>query len=123
MGIRVIIMVVVEEVFMGIDNISPLLNLLAVLGLLLLFRQMEGPWGIISRWRNAMVRIPIIGKQFYDALQCSYCSGAWAACLIYSISSYAGKLGSAVCFVLAGAAVCLLLNSLLTKVHESPPAP
>ena len=90
-----------EEVFMGIGNMSIVSDLLATFGLLLLVRQMNGPWGIIARWRNALMRIPIIGKQFYDALECPYCSGCYCAVVIYCFSFYCGKLGSAFCFVLA----------------------
>jgi hypothetical protein len=92
---------------------------LAVFGLTFLMRQADGPFNIISKCRNLMMRIPWFGVQFYNLLLCPFCSGCWAALIILLVRIETSKLvGNSICLVLAGGAVCLLIESILNRLNR-----
>jgi hypothetical protein len=92
---------------------------LATFGLSLLVKEMEGPFGIFSKWRNLMLRLPIIGPQFFLATQCYFCMGIWSAATLLLLRYACNKLiVDAVCWVLAGAVVCLFLDAILSRLHR-----
>jgi len=92
---------------------------LATFGLSLLVKEMEGPFGIISKWRNLMLRLPIIGVQFFKLMDCYFCTGIWAAAAIFLIRIGCDKLiADAVCWVLAGGTICLIIDAILSRLHR-----
>src|ERR1022692_2912157 len=94
-----------------------IVSLLAVFGLCFLLKESDGPFNIISRWRNLMLRMPFIGVQFHSMISCWYCSGCWSALAIYLIAAPTYNFVSGLLFVLAGGATCLILDSILNRVN------
>ena len=90
----------------------------AIYGLSFAIRQTDGPWDLIARWRNWMMRLPVIGVQFYKLLDCPYCTGFWAGLGIYFLSQESYKLNWAICWGLAGASTNLILDGLLSFSHR-----
>ena len=95
-----------------------LIDLLATFGLCLCVKEMDGPFNLISKWRNLMMRLPLIGVQFYNLLNCYYCTGCWCGGIIYLIGHDSYKLGEGACYVFAGGAFCMLVNGISLKLFK-----
>jgi hypothetical protein len=64
-----------------------ILLLLCVGGIGFFVAEVEGPFGIVARMRNILMRIPYIGTFFYDLQRCSFCLGmhaGWITYLLYA---------------------------------------
>jgi hypothetical protein len=90
----------------------------AIFGLAFVIKQADGPWDLIARWRNWIMRLPLIGPQFYKLLDCYYCTGFWAGLSIYFVSQESYKLSWALCWGLAGGVVSLIMDAVLTFLHR-----
>ena len=90
----------------------------AIFGLAFAIKQTDGPWNLVSRWRNWMMRVPFVGVQFYKLLDCYYCTGFWAGLAVYFLSEESYKLGWALCWGLAGGTICLIIDGALTFLHR-----
>jgi len=88
--------------------------LLASFGLTFLIRQSEGPFGIISWFRNKLMLIPHIGVFFYKLLECPYCTGFWCGIIVYLINEKKYALNFLFLFALASAAACLIIDNMLS---------
>ena len=92
--------------------------MLAIYGLYFLFVQSDGPFGIIGKFRNLLMRCGPFGPFFYKLFACPYCSGCWAGAAIYMIAQEHYKLSSFALWVLTGGTVCLMLDAALTRLHR-----
>jgi hypothetical protein len=91
------------------------MQLLAIYGLMLLIRDADGPWGLIAKWRNWMLSLPWgLGVQFYNLVNCPVCLGAWCGCWVYVF----WKLAPWLCWLLTGAAVGLILDTVLDRLRR-----
>jgi hypothetical protein len=97
---------------------TTIITILAIYGLYFAIKETNGPWDLISKWRNLMMRIPFIGVQFYKLLECPYCLGFWAGLIIYLLSNQSYKLSWAGCWGLAGGTICLLMDGILNWLHK-----
>jgi hypothetical protein len=87
--------------------------ILSIYGLTFIIRQSDGPWDLISRWRNWMMRLPIVGVQFYKLLDCPVCTGWWSGLCVYLLSEESYKLSWVFLWGLAGSSVGLILDRVL----------
>jgi hypothetical protein len=92
--------------------------ILAIYGLAFAIRETSGPWDIISRARNWMMRLPIIGVPFYQLLQCYYCLGCWCGIIVYLLITYTFHWNWMICYGLAGGTICLLIDAILMRLHR-----
>src|SRR3984957_5462826 len=90
----------------------------AIFGLAFTIKQTDGPWDLVSRWRNLMMRIPFFGVQFYKLLDCYFCLGFWCGLGVYFLTQEPYKLTMAICWGLTGGTVCLILDGILTRLHR-----
>ncbi|SRR5260370_18874284 len=90
----------------------------SIYGLTFAIRQTDGPWNIVSHWRNWMMRLPIIGVQFYKLLECAYCTGWWSGLIIYFLTQETYKWQFFVLWSLAGGTISLIIDALLSKLHQ-----
>jgi hypothetical protein len=90
----------------------------AIYGLAFAIKETDGPWSLISRWRNWMMRLPLVGVQFYKLLDCYYCLGFHCGWIVYLMSAESYKLGWALCWGLSGGTACLILNAILTRLYR-----
>jgi len=90
----------------------------AIFGLAFAIKQTDGPWDIITKWRNLMMRLPLVGPQFYKLLDCFYCTGFWSGLVIYFLTQESYKLGWAICWGLAGGTICLVVDGVISKLHQ-----
>jgi hypothetical protein len=97
---------------------NPFILLLAIYGLTFALRETDGPWDLMARGRNRLMRLPWLGVQVYKLLNCPFCTGWWAGLAIYWIDGDAYKWSSAVVWGLAGGAGNLILDGLLARLHR-----
>jgi hypothetical protein len=97
---------------------SIVISLLAIFGLAFTLKETNGPWDLISKWRNLMMRIPFIGVQFYKLLDCYFCTGWWCGIVIYLLSNQNYTLSWAIVWGLAGGVICLLMDGILNWLHK-----
>jgi len=90
--------------------------LLAIYGLVFAIKETDGPWNIISRCRTWLMQLPLVGVQFYKLLSCYFCTGCWAGLAVYLMTQEHYKLGWAVCYALAGGAICVILDAIHTRL-------
>jgi hypothetical protein len=95
-----------------------IITIFAIYGLAFAIKETDGPWNIVGRCRNWIMKLPVVGVQFYKLLSCYYCTGFWAGLAIYFMTQESYKLGWAVCWALAGGAACLIIDALLSKLHQ-----
>jgi hypothetical protein len=99
-----------------IDMIA--LSLLAIYGLAFALKQTDGPFGLVSKWRNWMMRLPIIGVQFYHLLDCYFCLGCWCGVIVYGLSTSTFMISQLVIWGLAGGVICLLMDAILVRLSR-----
>src|SRR5579883_1665550 len=97
---------------------SLVIALLAIFGLAFTIRQTEGPWNIIGRWRNWMMRIPFIGVQFYKLLECYFCLGFHCGWIVYLLSAESYKWQFFILWALAGGIISLILDAVLSRLQR-----
>lgn len=95
-----------------------LLILLSAFGLAFALKQTDGPWDVVSKWRNLMMRIPIIGPQFYKLLDCYYCTGTWTGIIIYLLTPGAHTWQFLIIYGLASGAGSLILSAILERLQR-----
>lgn len=54
------------------------LMLLALVGLAHAVQNAEGPFGMFSKIRNLLARVPVVGPMFFKLFSCDFCSGFWS---------------------------------------------
>lgn len=92
--------------------------LLAIFGLAFLFKESDGPWGIMSWLRNRLMTNKYVGVFFYKLLSCYFCVGFWSGIVVYLLSQDLWKFNLLICWGLAGGVICLILDALLAKLHQ-----
>lgn len=97
---------------------SPLILLLAIYGLTFALRETDGPWDLLARGRNRLMRLPWLGVQVYKLLNCPFCTGWWAGLMVYGIDSEPHQWNVAILWALAGGAGSLILDGILTRLHR-----
>jgi hypothetical protein len=96
-----------------------ILSLLAIYGLAFFIKETDGPWNLIGRWRNLMMRIPFIGVQFFKLLDCYFCLGCHCGWIVYLLSHESYSWQFFVLWALAGGAISLILSGVVAKLNSS----
>lgn len=56
---------------------------LATLGLAHFIQNTDGPWDLVARGRNALLRLPLLGPRvFYKFFSCGFCLGFWSGAVL-----------------------------------------
>ena len=95
-----------------------LISILAIYGLAFTIRQTDGPWNIVGRWRNWMMKIPFIGVQFYKLLECYFCLGFHCGWIVYLLSAERIKWQFFILWALAGGIISLILDAVLSRLQR-----
>jgi hypothetical protein len=94
------------------------ISILAIYGIAFAIKEADGPWDLISKWRNWMVRLPFIGVQFYKLIDCWYCTGWWSAIIVYLLSEQSYKLTQALLWGFCGGAACLIIHAAISRLYR-----
>jgi hypothetical protein len=65
-----------------------------------------------------MMKLPVIGVQFYKLLDCAYCSGTWAGWIVYLLCMHDFKWQFFILFGLAGGTINLILDAILYRLNK-----
>lgn len=98
-----------------------IIQLLAIFGLVFLIKETDGPWGIISWFRNKLIGNRFMGVFFYKLLSCYFCTGCHAGWIIYllSISYHEWSIDNFVLWVLAGGTFSFVMNALIERTSNN----
>jgi hypothetical protein len=94
------------------------LIVLAIFGLAFTIKETPGPWNLMDRLRNLLMRIPFLGVQFFKLLDCYFCLGFHCGWIIYLLSEEHPTWQFFILWGLAGGAICLILDGLLERLHR-----
>lgn len=94
------------------------ISILAIYGLAFTIKQTDGPWDLISRWRNLMMRVPFLGPQFYKLLDCYFCLGFHCGWIVYLLSADHYTWQFFILWGLAGGVTCLILDGVLARLQR-----
>jgi len=97
-----------------------IISLLAVYGLQFLITQSNGPFNLISRFRNWLFLRKSCGPFFFDLFSCSFYSCCWAGTIIYPLTGQSWKLAPFILWVLTSGTVGLILEAILSRLHREP---
>jgi hypothetical protein len=90
----------------------------AIYGLAFAIKQTDGPWGLIARWRNWMMRLPLVGVQFFKLLDCYFCLGFHCGWMTYLLAENSYKWQFFILWGLAGGTLSLILDAILARLHR-----
>lgn len=91
--------------------------LLAILGLVFLLKESDGPWGLFNKTRMLLFNNKYVGVFFYKLLSCSYCTGFHAGYLIYLFANYKNwQWNFIILWGLAGAILSLIFEAVMNKL-------
>jgi hypothetical protein len=95
-----------------------IIQILAICALAYSIKEIEGPWGIISWMRNALMRNRFVGLFFYKLFSCYFCVGFHAGWVIYMIAEGMPKWNYFLLWGLAGAAISLIFSGVLEQLYK-----
>lgn len=98
--------------------IETVITLLAIYGLAFLFKESDGPWGIMGWARNHLVNNKYVGVFFFTLLDCYFCVGCHCGWMVYLLNHSTYKIQSFILWTLAGGAISLILDGLMTLLHR-----
>jgi len=94
---------------------NEVMAVLAIFSLTFLFKESNGPWGMMSYLRNYLFSNKYVGIFFYQLFDCYFCLGCHAGYLIYllyhPISQW--QLNHFILWFLAGGAISYLLSRVI----------
>jgi hypothetical protein len=95
-----------------------LISVLAIFGLAFLFKESDGPWGIMAWLRNKLMTNKFVGVFFYKLLDCYFCLGFHCGWMVYLLHAPHYQWQFFVLWGLAGGVISLILDGLLTRLHR-----
>ena len=92
-------------------------SLLAIFGLSLFIREMDGPFGVMNWLRNRLTNNKYVGVFFYHLLSCWFCTGCHAGWIVYLLAnpSNSWNVQNFILWVFAGGAICYITNLFTEK--------
>ena len=92
--------------------------ILAIFGLSFLIKDSSGPWDLASLARNKLITNKYVGVFFYKFFDCYFCVGCHSGWMIYLLTQQDYRLNFLICWSLAGGIISLMLDAVLTKLHQ-----
>jgi len=94
------------------------ITIFAIYGLLFAIKETDGPWGVMNWFRRKLISNKYVGVFFFNLLQCPFCCGCWCSLAVYLLTSEHIKLTDAIIWFLAGGAICLFFDGILSRLHR-----
>lgn len=91
--------------------------LLAIFGLSFLIKESSGPFDIMSKLRNYLMRNKYVGYFFYSLLSCYFCVGCHSGWIVYLLFNKNYTVNLFIIWMLAGGASSLILEAVLNKLN------
>lgn len=88
----------------------------AIYGLAFIFKDAEGPWGIMSWLRSLLMSNKYVGVWFYKLFSCYFCVGFHAGWIVYLWSQPTWAVNYFILWALAGGVISLIFDAVLTRL-------
>jgi hypothetical protein len=95
-----------------------IISLLAIIGLTYVIQQASGPFGIISKTRNALMQNKYVGVFFYQLLSCPFCTGFWSGVAVHCLQASAWEVKETIIWGLTGASTSLIMDAILNRLWK-----
>jgi hypothetical protein len=95
-----------------------LIYLLAIFGLAFFLKESDGPFDLMAKLRNALMRNKYLGVFFYKLFSCYFCCGFHCGYLIYLLINKNWQFNLFICWGLAGGVSCLILDGVINKLSN-----
>jgi hypothetical protein len=92
--------------------------IIAIFGLAFALKEKDGPWGIINLMRRKLMQDKRVGVVFFKLFDCYYCLGFHCGWFVYLLSHDSWSLQFFILWALAGGVISLIINALLSKLHQ-----
>lgn len=79
-------------------------------------KEIDGPFGIIGWARTKLMQNKYVGVFFFKLFECYFCVGFHAGWIVYLLSQPHWKFNLIILWGLAGSAISLILDTILTKL-------
>lgn len=96
-----------------------LITLLAIYGLAFLLKDSAGPFDLMDKMRIWLFHNKYVGTFFFKLFDCYFCLGCHCGWVVYLLSHDSWNWQFFMLWTLAGGAISLILDALLTKLHSS----
>lgn len=97
-----------------------ILYIFAIFAMTYAIRELDGPFNILSRFRNFLMTKPP-GKLkvfFYQLLSCSYCVGTYPGILVFLTTLLPAPFNLIILWGLTGASVSIIFTSVLERINR-----
>jgi hypothetical protein len=95
-----------------------ILSILAIFGLAFLIKESAGPFDIMDKLRNHLMRNKYVGVFFYKLLSCYFCVGCHCGWIIYLLSEKDYSWQFFTLWTLAGGVISLMMDGVLARLHK-----
>jgi len=95
--------------------LNTIIVICAIFSLAFLIKESDGPWGIMSWFRNKLFSNKYVGVFFYKLLDCYFCLGFHCGWIIYLLFAPTYSWQFFILFSLAGGTISLIFNKVLSR--------
>lgn len=95
--------------------IEAIILITAIVGLAFLLKESDGPWGIISWFRNKLFANKHVGVFFFQMFDCYFCLGFHCGWIVYLLSAASLTWQFFILWGLAGGTISLIFSKLLER--------
>jgi hypothetical protein len=88
----------------------------SIYGLAFFIKESDGPWGLMAKARNEVMKNKVVGVFFYKLLDCWFCTGCHAGWIIYLLSQDEWHISLFLVWALAGGVISLIMDRVLSKL-------
>lgn len=98
--------------------LETIICIFAIYGLAFALKDADGPWGIMSLMRNALINNKRVGVFFFKLFDCYFCVGFHAGWIIYLLSQENWTINYFILWGLAGGAASLIIDGILSRLSS-----
>lgn len=90
----------------------------SIYGLTFFIKESDGPWGIMSWFRNKLMTNKYVGVFFYNLLSCYFCVGCHMGYVVYLLSTphKDWSVFNFILWVFAGGTISFVMNLIIEKL-------
>ena len=95
-----------------------ILVVFSIYGLTHLFRDNSGPFGILSKIRNALMQNKYIGVFVFGLLDCVFCISCWSGAIVYFLFQSVFNWKIFMLWILMGGSIGLVMETILNRLNR-----
>jgi hypothetical protein len=95
-----------------------LLQIFAIFGLAFFIKESSGPFDIMDKIRNWLMRVDCVKVFFFKLLSCYFCVGCHCGWIVYLLTEKNYTWQFFILWTLAGGTISLILDAALARLHR-----